>query len=103
MGVFARNDHEIWSMLWKWAKRRHTNKSSSWAMKKYFKTRGSRKGVFVAAEENGNGGELRLVVAADTKIRRHVNIRSGANPHDPAWAQYFTVLRKQIGKFATAV
>ncbi|NTU52297.1 MAG: group II intron reverse transcriptase/maturase [Chlorobiaceae bacterium] len=94
--TFARNDNRIWLMLWRWADRRHPNKPSYWVMRKYFKTRGGRTGTFAAREETGGNDEIQLIREADTPIRRHVKIRGGANPHDPAWAQYFAVRKKQM-------
>ena len=43
--TFARVDATVWSMLWRWAVRRHPNKSARWVKQKYFKTRGSRNWV----------------------------------------------------------
>ncbi len=95
--VFARNDSEIWSMLWKWAKRRHPNKSRPWIMDKYFHTREGRKWMFIAEDADGNG-EQPLFIEANTPIRRHVKIRTKANPHDPVWGEYFTARKKQMKK-----
>jgi RNA-directed DNA polymerase len=95
--VFARNDSEIWSMLWKWAKRRHPNKSLQWIMDKYFHTRKGRKWMFIA-EEAGRKGEQQLFLEANMPIRRHVKIRTKANPHDPVWREYFSARMKQMKK-----
>lgn len=95
--VFARNDFEVWSMLWKWAKRRHPNKSLQWIKDKYFHTRGGRKWMFVA-KEAGKSKEHRLFTEASIPIRRHVKIRTKANPHDPEWGEYFTARMKQMNK-----
>ena len=91
--VFARNDAEIWSMLWTWAKRRHPKKSSQWVMNNYFKTRGNQNWIFAAKKKNG---EEKLIIEADTPIRRHVKIRARANPHDPVWNEYFAARKKQM-------
>ena len=93
--VFACNDAEIWSMLWRWATRRHPNKGARWVKERYFKIRNSRNWVF-AAKEAGKHEEIRLVYEADTPIRRHVKIKSGANPHDPVWTEYLTARKKQM-------
>ena len=95
--VFAHNDSEIWSMLWKWAKRRHPKKNFQWVMDKYFHTRKNRKWMFIA-NNAGNSGEHRLFIEASIPIRRHVKIRTKANPYDPAWAEYFTARKKQMRK-----
>ena len=89
--TFARVDAHVWSMLWRWAVRRHPNKGARWVKEKYFKTRGTRHWVYAATEkqEDGTRHELILLQASDTPIQRHVKIKSAANPHDPKWAQYF--------------
>jgi RNA-directed DNA polymerase len=89
--TFARVDNKVWSMLWRWAVRRHPEKGARWVKQRYFKTRGSRHWEFSATEtkEDGTSRELILLLEADTPIHRHVKIKADANPHDPKWAQYF--------------
>jgi len=89
--TFARVDHEVWSMLWQWAVRRHPNKGNRWIKDKYFKTRIARNWVFTATEENKDGKQRDVVLfkESDIPIQRHVKIKAGANPHDSKWAGYF--------------
>ncbi|MBB1629453.1 group II intron reverse transcriptase/maturase [Cupriavidus sp. UME77] len=89
--TFARVDANVWSMLWRWAVRRHPNKGARWVKEKYFKTRGTRNWAFTATEkqEDGTERELTLLQESDTPIQRHVKIKANANPHDPKWEQYF--------------
>ena len=89
--TFARVDTSVWSMLWRWAVRRHPNKGTRWVKEKYFKTRGFRNWVFTATEEKEDGarGDFILLKESDTPIRRHIKIKADANPHDPQWEAYF--------------
>ena len=88
--TFARVDASVWSMLWRWAVRRHPTKGAAWVKERYFKTRGARNWVFTATEEeNGLQRELTLLRESDTQIHRHVKIKADANPHDPKWEPYF--------------
>jgi RNA-directed DNA polymerase len=89
--TFARIDHEVWSMLWRWAVRRHPTKGARWVKEKYFTPRGGRHWVFTATEkqEDGTQRERVLLKATDTPIHRHIKIRADANPHDRQWEQYF--------------
>ncbi len=80
-------DHEIWKMLWRWAKRRHPNKGAKWIKKKYFMTIGNRNWVFGTKDKDGK--VITLVKASDTAIVRHVKIKGDANPFDPQWNAYF--------------
>lgn len=85
--TFASVDYEIWKTLWQWAKRRHPNKGVQWIRDKYFVRQGSRGWIF-ACHEDATGKE-RLIIAKRTPIKRHVKIKSEANPFDPAWEEYF--------------
>lgn len=92
--TFSRVDHCIWSMLWRWAVRRHPNKGARWVKEKYFKTHGSRNWIFTAKEEKEDHSfrELILYKESDMPIHRHIKIKSDANPHDPKWNSYFESL-----------
>jgi len=89
--TFVRVDSDVWSMLWRWAARRHPNKRNPWVKGKYFKSRGARNWVFAATEkiEDGTQKEIILLKESDTPIQRHVKIKADANPHDPKWEPYF--------------
>ncbi len=88
--IFGKTDHDIWEMTWRWAKRRHPNKSLKWIKSKYFQHEGSRKWVF--REKNGNE---KLIKMNDIPVRRHIKIRADANPYDPEWCDYFTEREKK--------
>lgn len=89
--TFSRNDKRVWSMLWRWAVRRHPNKGARWVKDKYFKTRGTRNWVFATTEKRKDGTQKEhvLLYQADTPIKRHLKIKAHANPHDPQWEPYF--------------
>lgn len=89
--TFGWVDINVWSMLWRWAVRRHPNKGARWVKKKYFQTRGARHWVFAATEkhEDGTKRELILLKESDTPIQRHIKIKADANPYDRQWDQYF--------------
>ena len=89
--TFGWIDTNVWSMLWRWAVRRHPTKGTCWVKARYFKTRHTRNWVFTATEkkEDGTSRELVLLQEADTPIQRHVKIKADANPHDPEWGRYF--------------
>ena len=88
--VFHEIDHEIWKMLWAWAKRQHPNKRRDWVVRKYFRPHGKRRWVFTGETiRNGQCRTVRLVFAGLVPIRRHIAIRGDANPFDPAWNAYF--------------
>jgi RNA-directed DNA polymerase len=89
--AFADLDHQIFWMLWRWAKRRHPHRGGKWVKRKYFSQSGSRNWVFTGerTDYRGRRQAVQLVHMARTPIKRHIKIRDGANPYDPAWEQYF--------------
>lgn len=88
--TFTRVDHGIHQALWRWAKRRHSNKNARWIKAKYFRTVQGRDWVFYGWLKNDDGKrQVQLIKAAKTPIRRHVKVRAAANPYDPEWERYF--------------
>jgi RNA-directed DNA polymerase len=89
--TFNRVDYDIFSSLWRWARRRHPKKNQRWIKKKYFEPRGTRNWVFTGEmfDDHGRPFKIGLLAASDTPIRRHVKVRSDANPYDPAYESYF--------------
>jgi len=84
-------DGHIWRALWRWARRRHPTKSCIWVRQKYFRTLGQRHWSFATQtrRDNGESRTLARLYASDTRIVRHVGVKSDANPFDPAWDSYF--------------
>ena len=89
--TFNRVDYDIFSSLWRWARRRHPKKNQRWIKKKYFEQRGTRNWIFTGEmlDDQDQPSKIRLLSATDTPIRRHVKVKSDANPYDPAYETYF--------------
>src|SRR5215467_13020316 len=89
--TFVRVDYEIFHCLWRWARRRHRNKTLRWLKEKYFERHGSKNWSFVGEkyDDQGQPHKLRLLLASDTPIQRHVKVKCEANPYDPAFETYF--------------
>jgi RNA-directed DNA polymerase len=66
-------DHIIWEMLWRWAKRRHPNKSKNWIVNKYWKRNATRRWNF-RTERNS------LLLLSKTRICRHIPLKLQMNP-----------------------
>lgn len=81
--TFSSMGYVIWKNLWRWANRRHPNKGKKWVKRRYFIHRNSRDWIFAAK----SGKELFDIDSIP--IRRHVKIKSEANPFDPKWEEYF--------------
>ena len=89
--TFGRVDRDIFSCLWRWARRRHPNKARRWIKGKYFERHGQRDWCFVGEtyDEQGQPHKVRLLLASRIPIQRHVKVRGEANPYDPAYETYF--------------
>lgn len=89
--VFSRADSEIFKALWRWARRRHNNKSREWVMQKYFRPTPNHKWRFFgqSSDKDGKAVTIYLARAAQVPIRRHVKVKAQANPYDPRWEAYF--------------
>src|SRR6266849_2164307 len=89
--TFSRVDHLIFYKLWQWARRRHPKKDPSWLKRRYFERHQGRDWIFFGetCDEEGQPQKLRLLFASRIPIQRHVKVKSGANPYDPACETYF--------------
>ncbi len=89
--TFGCVDHSIFSSLWKWARRRHPNKSPRWFKPKYFTQRGNRDWSFFGetCDDEGQTNKVWLHYAKSTPIKRHVKVKGEANPYDPTDETYF--------------
>lgn len=88
--TFSDVDSQIFSALWRWAKRRHPNKNISWIRNKYFLKIGLRDWCFFSPSENPDDINNQLLIfASDTAIIRHVKVKANANPYDPDFREYF--------------
>jgi RNA-directed DNA polymerase len=89
--TFTKVDRVTFRWLWRWAWRRHDQKSPAWVKAKYFPRGGGRDWVFTGElpSKEGPPHPVHRTEAAHVRIRRHVKIQGAANPYDPAWESYF--------------
>lgn len=85
--TFSKIDHHVWCALWRWAKRRHMHKNKGWIKRKYFTRNATRDWIFFG--DSPEGKRVTLFSLRAVKIKRHVKVKNGANPYDPAWQPYF--------------
>jgi RNA-directed DNA polymerase len=95
--TFAKIDHDITMMLWRWAKRRHNHgdKTKMWIKKRYFTRNKGKDWVFFDVDEQTKASKEKVTLfsAAAIPIKRHVKIDANANPYTPRtlfWAQIRT-------------
>lgn len=89
--VFSMIDNEIYHALMRWALKRHARKGKRWIVNKYFTTFGEDHWRFhcIIKDKAGKKKSLYLKNASDTKIRRHIKIKSDATPFNPLYKDYF--------------
>lgn len=95
--TFNSMDSQILWRLWRWAKRRHSNKSTNWIRKKYFQSIGKRNWVF-AKPYKTDEGEVKyrqLYQLAGTAIVRHKRLPGAYNPFDREHELKWEALRVQ--------
>ncbi|NEP80614.1 MAG: group II intron reverse transcriptase/maturase, partial [Okeania sp. SIO3B3] len=87
--VFSKIDNLLWARIWRWANRRHPNKSAKWVKKKYFSCcKGTRNWLL-------NDGEYILNRHSDVPIIRHIKVKGNKSPYDGDW----TYWSNRIGKY----
>ena len=89
--TFVKVASDIFRALWRWAKRRHPNKSGQWIRKKYFQSIGFRNWAFCGEKKDkaGKTRRIHLFNISAVPIQRHFKIKATANPYDPTWELYF--------------
>lgn len=82
--AYSRMDSRVFLKLWRWAKRRHPNKSLEWIRKRYFRATGDRNWMFATTvqDEGGTKREVALYSLASTPIERHKKVSGDYNPFD---------------------
>jgi len=92
--VFSALDHYMWQLTWKWARYRHAGKPRRWVLARYFgrfnKFRNDR-WVF-GNRDNG----AYLLKFSWTPITRHIMVKGGASPDDPALGQYWADRQRKV-------
>ncbi len=88
--AFHRVDGVLFRLLWRWAKKRHPNKSSRWLRSRYWTRVGGDNWVFFGEVRNFDGStqQATLYSTSSMRIVRHVLIRGAVNPYDPQWRPY---------------
>jgi RNA-directed DNA polymerase len=91
--IFADLDVYLWRLTYKWATSSHTNKPKSWIVHRYFgKFNKTRQDRWVFGDRASGAYMHRF---AWTHIVRHMVVKSGASPDDPALADYWAVRRRK--------
>jgi RNA-directed DNA polymerase len=74
--------HRLWWMLWRWARRRHPNKSAKWVKQHYYTQVGHRQMAF------GNG-KVNIRQPAASPIIRYSKVKERYSPYNPILRSYW--------------
>ncbi|MDB9540997.1 group II intron reverse transcriptase/maturase [Anabaenopsis arnoldii] len=107
--VFSKIFSQVYQRLYRWAKRRHPNKTEKWIANKYWHTIGGNNWEFAVKMDDKF---IKLYRHPETPIVRHVKVKGNASPFDGDWVYWSsritnhpeankrvaTLLKKQKGK-----
>jgi RNA-directed DNA polymerase len=107
--TFNKISSQIYHRLFRWAKRRHPNKTGKWIAKKYWHTIGGNNWEFAVKMDDKS---IKLYKHPETPIVRHVKVKGNASPFDGNWVYWSsrmtnhpeankrvaTLLKRQKGK-----
>lgn len=85
--TFSSLDHYLWRLMWRWAQRRHPNKSKTWVVDRYwgrYHPQRNDRWVFGSRET-----KRYLYKFAWTKIVRHVPVKGAASKDDASLTLYW--------------
>ena len=91
--AFARVDHELWHLTWRWGRHSHPNKSRRWVAARYFgRFNRARRDRWVFGDpETGT----HLTKCSWTRYVPHAAVRGWASPDDPTLAGYWAERRRK--------
>lgn len=78
--TFTYASHQVWAMLWAWAKRRHPKKPRQWVRDRYF----TADGYWTFTD-----GAAQLYRHSATRITRFIKVIGRSSPMDPAARAYW--------------
>jgi RNA-directed DNA polymerase len=98
--TFSYIKSRVWQYLWRWAKRRHPKKNTTWVQKRYFKTINGNKWTFATSTSDRRGKEKDLILypIAYTPIERHIKVKGESSPDDPSLKEYWEKRHQKHGK-----
>lgn len=97
--TFSYVDSEIYRAIWKWACRRHPNKSKKWIVGKYFQISSEGwKLKYTTLNRRGDAQPITLCKIYSTKIDRYIQVKGCNSPDDPNLIEYWENRKTSFGK-----
>jgi RNA-directed DNA polymerase len=92
--AFSRVDTYVYEQLWRMLRRRHHNRSRDWLIRKYWTAAGHKWHFAVKRKVKGTYRVYRVLRVSAIGIKRHIKVRSEANPYLPQYGKYFADRRQ---------
>lgn len=80
--IFSDLDNFMWYRAWRYVKRRHPHKNSSWRTERYFGTQQGSKNKWRFYCTMGDKIKIFLLLFSDVKIKRHIIVKNNMCPDD---------------------
>jgi RNA-directed DNA polymerase len=95
---YIRNRVKIY--LWRWASRRHPNKSKKWVQNRYYSRFGGDNWTFMCKGTDRKGKEKSHILynISSTPIVRHIKVKGNSSPDDPSLREYWQKRATDYGK-----
>lgn len=95
---YIRNRVKIY--LWRWATRRHPNKSKKWVQNRYYSRFGGDNWTFMCKGTGRKGKEKSCILynISSTPIIRHIKVKGSSSPDDPSLREYWQKRATDKGK-----
>ena len=87
--VFSYIDWRTNNMLWQWARRRHQNRPPGWLNRRYWRVLGDYAFAAIWKDDKKTRRVAQLFRASSLPIKRHIVVKSAANPYGAEWQDYF--------------
>ena len=86
--------------LWRWASRRHPEKSKKWVQNRYYSRFGEDNWTFMCKGTDGRGREKSHILynISSTPIVRHIKVKGSFSPDDPSLREYWQKRATDYGK-----
>jgi hypothetical protein len=99
--LFASLDHYLFKLTYKWTKRSHANKPTSWIVDRYYgKFNRFRNDRWVFGDRDSGAYLPKL---AWTGIVRHIPVKGAASPDDPDLAEYWAERRRKVNPRSVSI
>jgi RNA-directed DNA polymerase len=83
--IFSGISNQVYQRLFRWAKRRHNNKTDKWITNKYWHTIGGNNWEFAVKIDDKF---IKLYRHPETPIVRHIKVKGNASPFDGNWVYW---------------